>query len=318
MLRPRNRSSDWRRAALLLLALGTLALPAAAAADVTSTVVSGPATQPVHGEIATLTATVANTTTPANVPTGTVQFTIDGAPTGAAIALSPTGTAQLTTAPLTVGGHAVRAELPRRGRLRLERGHDDTDSPACKNVDSREDHAEHRRCGRSGSRLGGGGQPHDARIGRPHRHDHGVRVRPTATAGHAAALDAFLRGGLMMGAASLTLDIAYSGDMSYEGSASSAVVTVGKAGTLIALSRDAEPGQGRRRGHVHCAGRLVRAQQMVAIGPAHGHHRRTDRFQARSRSTAAGESSDSRASSRRPAVHRVTAHFTGDARLQRQ
>ncbi len=27
--------------------------------------------------------------------------------------------------------------------------------------------------------------------------------------------DAFLRGGLMMGAASLTLDIAYSGDMSY-------------------------------------------------------------------------------------------------------
>jgi hypothetical protein len=52
-------------AAFLLLAPGV-----AAAADETTTTVSPPGAQPVHGQAATLTATVDDKTTPATVPTG--------------------------------------------------------------------------------------------------------------------------------------------------------------------------------------------------------------------------------------------------------
>lgn len=55
------------------------------------------------------------------------------------------------------------------------------------------------------------------------------------------AADGFVRGGLRIPALSVTMVIAYSGDAAYEGSASTATVTVGKAGTVIMLTAAPNP-----------------------------------------------------------------------------
>ena len=73
----------------------------------TTTLVPNPASPAATGTVETLTATVADTTTPATVPTGTVQF-MDGAATiGSPVAVSG-GSAQTTTT-LANGSHSLTA-----------------------------------------------------------------------------------------------------------------------------------------------------------------------------------------------------------------
>lgn len=73
-----------------------------------TTVVASPASPSVFGQNVTFTATVANTSS-SPVPTGSVQFVIDGGPVGAPVAVDGAGQAVLNTSSLAVGSHTVSA-----------------------------------------------------------------------------------------------------------------------------------------------------------------------------------------------------------------
>jgi X-X-X-Leu-X-X-Gly heptad repeat protein len=81
----------------------------------TSTTVTSSVNPSIFGQSVTFTATVANTSGGTPTPTGSVQFSVDGAPFGAAVPLSGSGTAVTAasgaTATLTVSGspHIIRA-----------------------------------------------------------------------------------------------------------------------------------------------------------------------------------------------------------------
>jgi phosphodiesterase/alkaline phosphatase D-like protein len=73
--------------------------------DSTATTVSSSSTSAVYGQAVTFTATVGNTTTGSNlVPTGRVQFFIDGIAYGSAVTLDSGGHASITDAGLPVAG----------------------------------------------------------------------------------------------------------------------------------------------------------------------------------------------------------------------
>ena len=81
----------------------------------TSTTVTSSVNPSIFGQSVTFTATVANTSGDTATPTGSVQFSVDGAPFGAAVLLSGSGTAATATsgatATLTVSGspHTINA-----------------------------------------------------------------------------------------------------------------------------------------------------------------------------------------------------------------
>src|SRR5690349_17632134 len=107
------------RVVIAPLAVGALLLvpTTAVAADATSTAVGVPATPPTYRTSARLTATVTNTTAPATTPTGKVQFSLDGAPSGAPATLVG-GVASIDVVPSAAGDHQVRADyLPDAGFL---------------------------------------------------------------------------------------------------------------------------------------------------------------------------------------------------------
>jgi hypothetical protein len=113
----RDRHRSTRPAALLAVSLTAFALsgaPALAADDQTATALSN-APALVYGQTASLTATVTNTTNPATIPTGSVQFSIDDVASGPAVALA-SGAATFNTPVLPAGAHTVRATyLPGAG-----------------------------------------------------------------------------------------------------------------------------------------------------------------------------------------------------------
>jgi Bacterial Ig-like domain (group 3) len=71
------------------------------------------------GQSVTFTATVGATSA---TPTGTVQFKIDGANSGAPVTLNGSGVAQLTTSSLTVGTHTVTADYSGDGDFAISTG----------------------------------------------------------------------------------------------------------------------------------------------------------------------------------------------------
>jgi hypothetical protein len=73
-----------------------------------ATLVSSAAAPPTVGEAVTFTATIAAVAPGAGVPTGTVQFSVDGAKAGGPVPVS-SGRAALTTTSLTAGKHTVAA-----------------------------------------------------------------------------------------------------------------------------------------------------------------------------------------------------------------
>jgi hypothetical protein len=74
----------------------------------TTTLTTSPASPVVGGASVTLTATVSNSSVPATVPTGTVQFSVDGAPFGSPVAVAG-GVAALSTTGLPVGSLTLGA-----------------------------------------------------------------------------------------------------------------------------------------------------------------------------------------------------------------
>ncbi len=62
------------------------------------------------GDSVTFTATVTPATTTNGTPTGSVQFSIDGAAAGGPVPLTEDGTATLTTSELTIGSHTVTTD----------------------------------------------------------------------------------------------------------------------------------------------------------------------------------------------------------------
>jgi Big-like domain-containing protein len=98
------------RALTTLAAVGTslaIGVTAASAADTTTTTVAASPTA-VWGQSVALAATVSDTTTPATVPTGSVQFSDGATAIGSAVPLAG-GAASLATATLSVGAHAITA-----------------------------------------------------------------------------------------------------------------------------------------------------------------------------------------------------------------
>ena len=79
-----------------------------AKADSTTTV-SSSMNPSVGGQPVTFTATVTPNTATSTIPTGTVQFVVDGSNFGSPVVMS-NGTAQLTTSSLTPGNHSVTAQ----------------------------------------------------------------------------------------------------------------------------------------------------------------------------------------------------------------
>jgi Bacterial Ig-like domain (group 3) len=225
--------------ATLLLAL--LVAPAIASADDnTATTVTGPATQPVHGQSATLTATVSNDTTPATVPKGSVQFYLDDTPIGAAVTLSVSGTAEIETAALSAGSHPVRATyLPSPGFIGSENTTTLTVGKANTTTILRITPST---TGVAGQDLAVEAevQPTTPALGFP------TGVVSFFVAGQMWAADTLDADGVSRGVAelpaiSMTIAVTYEGDAHYAGSSGSAVVTVGKAGTVVALSASPNP-----------------------------------------------------------------------------
>ena len=225
-----------------LTALALLVTPAiASAVDATLTTVAVPAGQLVHGQTAKLTATVANTTTPATVPTGSVQFYLDQTPQGAPIALSPTGTAELVTAALSAGSYPVRAMyLPATGfsasesatmGLTVNRATTTTVlriTPATTGVAGQDLAVE------------ADVKPTTAPLGAPSGQV-SFSVAGQKFADDTLDPDGISRGSVRIPAMSLTITVLYAGDAHYAGSAGSTTVSVSKGGTVIALSASPNP-----------------------------------------------------------------------------
>ena len=77
--------------------------------DNSSTGLSGSPEPSDLGETVVLTATVTAALPGSGIPTGTVQFVIDGSPSGLPVAVDGTGKATLSIASLTVGPHTINA-----------------------------------------------------------------------------------------------------------------------------------------------------------------------------------------------------------------
>jgi hypothetical protein len=304
MVRLRSRTSA---AALPLVLLTVLLLPTAAAADVTTTVVSGPAAGVVHGQVATLVATV---TAPVSVPTGDVQFTLDGIALGTA-ALSPTGTAQVHTAPLRAGSHAVRAFYLGAA------GFDKSDGTATLPV------------ARAGTATTVTLTPSTGAVAGQNI-DFDVQVVPTTTpldtpTGTIAlsvfgtqlmdaplGADGFVRGYLRLPPLTVNAVVLYSGDQAYAPSQTAVALTVNKAGTAVVLAASpAQPAVGDALTVTATvdslapsmwwpSGQLIRAidgQTLSGAVTFDGSGLGTNQFAHAFTA---------------PGLHRVTAHFTGD------
>ncbi len=74
----------------------------------TTTTVTSSANPSVYGQPVTFTATVATVASGGPTPTGSVQFSVDGSPSGSPVALSG-GQAAVTISSLAVGGHTIAA-----------------------------------------------------------------------------------------------------------------------------------------------------------------------------------------------------------------
>jgi hypothetical protein len=226
------------RIAAALIVLGLLVVPAVAAADdVTTTTVTAPPTL-AHGQTATLTATVDDTTTPATVPLGSVQFSLDGATIGNPVALSG-HTAQLQTAALRTGMHPVAATyLPSPGFLGSAGSTTLTVAPGNTTTLLR---VTPDRSGVAGQDIAidatvSATNPLGPPTGSVTFSVNGIRIGDAGLDG-----DGVARGAVELPAVSFTLVAAYPGDDNYGPSAGSASVSVNQAGTVIALTASPNP-----------------------------------------------------------------------------
>jgi large repetitive protein len=229
-----------RWTAVVFAAALMLVAPAFASADEpTATAITLPVIQPVHGQTATLTATVDDTTTPATVPLGSVQFYLDGSPIGAAVAL--TGhTAQVQTPALAAGTHPVRAAyIPSAGFIASEGTASLTVARATTTTLLRITPAT---TGVTGQDLAveAAVTPAQPALGSPTGavsfFVNGQKLGDDTLDG-----DGVSRGTVELPAVSITIVVTYSGDNHYAGSSSSTAVTVNRAGTVIALSASPNP-----------------------------------------------------------------------------
>ena len=197
------------------------------------------ATQPVHGQSAMLTATVVDTTISATVPVGSVQFYLDGAPVGTEVTLAA-GAAEVETAALAVGSHPVRAVyVPLPGFVASE---DTTALTVGRANTTTVLRITPSTTGVAGQMLAveADVQPTTPALGFPT----GVVsfwVEGQKWAADTLDADGVSRGAVVLLAISMTITVAYEGDAYYAGSSGSAVVTVGKAGTVVALSASPNP-----------------------------------------------------------------------------
>jgi hypothetical protein len=225
-------------AALMLFAL--LVAPAFASADdETTTAVTPPVIQPVHGQTATLTATVNDTTTPATVPLGSVQFSLDGSPIGTAVALND-HTAQVQTPALAAGSHPVRAVYvpsagfsPSEGTTNLTVARATTTTllritPSTTGVTG-QDLAVEAAITPTTPALG-------SPTGAVSFFVNGQKLGDDTLDG-----DGVSRGTVELPAVSITILVTYQGETHYAGSSGRTAVTVNKAGTVIALSASPNP-----------------------------------------------------------------------------
>jgi hypothetical protein len=227
---------------LLAVAFMLLLTPGVAAAQdaATTTTVTLPAVQPVHGQTATLTATVARTTMPGTDPTGMVQFVLDRVQLGAPVALT-NRTAQIQTPPLTAGTHTVRAEyVPTLGG-----GFADSEVTANLTVAK----APTTTTVRIVPSNGIAGQDLDVEavvtstappIGTPTGFV-SVVIDGASVGSDTLDGDGVARDTTGLGAAPHTISLIYQGDANHTGSGGSATVTIAKAGTVVVLTASPNP-----------------------------------------------------------------------------
>ena len=87
----------------------SLQLAATVTADSTAATLSASTTSPSFGQSVTFTETVFSPGGATLVPTGSVQFEIDGTPDGNPVSLDSTGAASITTSTLGIGSHTITA-----------------------------------------------------------------------------------------------------------------------------------------------------------------------------------------------------------------
>ena len=233
-----------QRAAVVLVAAAfmVLALPIvpaiASTDDATATTITLPAIQPVHGQTATLTATVDDTTTPATVPAGSVQFSVDGLAIGTAVPLAG-HTAQVVTSAMAAGSHPVQA-------VYLPSTNFTTSTGTATLTVARAATTTLLRITPSNGVTG-----QDLAVEAAVTSTTAPLGAPTGTvsffvsgqklADDTLDADGVSRGTLELPAVSITIVVSYAGDLYYAGSTGSTVVTVNKAGTVIAISASPNP-----------------------------------------------------------------------------
>jgi hypothetical protein len=227
------------RIAAALIALGLVVAPAAAATDdETRTTVTVPAAQLALGQKATVTATVDDTTTPATMPSGSVQFSLDGATIGDPVVLSG-HTAQLQTAALRAGSHPVLAKyIPSPGFLESTGSATLTVAQANTTTLLR---VTPDRTGVAGQDLAVDATVSAANSLGPPTGSVIFFVNGTRIGDDPLDDDGVSRGTVELPAVSFTLVASYQGDSNYTPSSGSASVSVNQAGTVIALTASPNP-----------------------------------------------------------------------------
>jgi hypothetical protein len=299
---------------LILLLAVLLLLPSAAAqaAVETTTAVQVLGASVTHGQRATLRAdvTVKGSMPVVIVQEGTVQFKVDGTNLGAAVPLV-NGAAQVQTQPLAAGPHTLQAfYLGQADYLGSDGATPVTVGQALTTTTMRITPDSGAVAGQD-LVLEAAVKPVDSELGAPTGTVTAL-VNGSLLGTAQLAADGTLRQLMMLPAASMTVNLFYNGDANHRPSNAATAVTVTKAGTVIALT--ATPS-------TPTVGQQVEIRAMVdSLAPSLWYPAGTltaavDGQPVPGSATFDGDGGYAafKPTFSVPGVHRITAHFTGDA-----
>lgn len=294
-------------ARVLIGLLAPVVAPEVASAQRTSTAVTVPAGELVHGGTAAVTATVTGES--AAQPAGYVRFRVDDRQQGPLVALTD-GVARTQTRPLTAGRHRIEAQFVPQGTATGSTGTAEVDVARAPTTTALRVAPANPITGELVS-VDAAVTPSTP----PFRTPTGVVSAAVDGAPPVAlpvAPDGIARGVIRLAAGTHTAVLVYEGDLHHAGSTGTGTVVVGKAGTVLTLSAAPDPAfvEEEVTFTVSIASLAPSAwwPSGVLTGAVDGIP-----VPGSAQITGQGEGADFLATFEGPGTHVATAHFTGDA-----
>lgn len=293
-------------ARVLIGLLASLIAPEIAAAQRTSTAVTVPVGELVHGGTAAVTATVTGDS--ATHPAGHVRFRVDGRQLGTLVALDD-GVARTQTRPLTAGRHRIEAQFVPQDASTASTGATEVDVTRAPTTTTLRV--------APASPVTGELVSVDAAV-TPSTPPFGAPTGVVSAAVDGAppvalpvAPDGVARGVIRLAAGTHSAVLIYEGDAHYAGSTGTGTVVVGKAGTVVTLSAAPDPAfvEEEVTFSVSIASLAPSAwwPSGVLTGAVDGIP-----VPGSAQITGQGESADFLATFEAPGTHVATAHLSGD------